>query len=87
MDDQISVSRLIIRADRYVRGIDRSEGAGSSTRPHGCAVLKVAIFSEGKTTEHKKHGCIKELTYTGDDAMRGTALDSSHGGGADAQVK
>jgi hypothetical protein len=84
MDDEIFVPRLIIiRADRYIRGVDRSEGAGSPTRLHGYAVLKIATFSERKTAEHKEHGCIKESAYTGDHAVRGSTLDSSYGGGVD----
>ena len=65
------------------RGVDRSEGTGSSTRPHGYAVLKTATFSERETAEHKEHGCIKESIHTGDYAVRGSTLDSSHGGGTD----
>jgi len=79
------VLRLInIRTDRYIRGIDRSEGAGLSACPHGRAALTIAAFSEGKTAEYEKHGCIKEFSLTGGDAMRGTALDSGYGCRADA---
>jgi len=88
VDDEILVPRLItIRADRYIRGIDRSEGAGSPTRPHGYAILKMERFSERKTAEHKEHGCIKEFTHTSDYAMRGSTLDSSYGCGADASAE
>ena len=88
MDDEILVPRLIaIRADRYIRGVDRSEGAGSPTRPHSSAALKIEISSERETVEHKEHGCIKEFTHTGDYAMRGSTLDSSYGCGADASVE
>ena len=78
---------IIIGTDQYIRGVDRSEGAGSPYRPHGYAALKVATFSERKTIEHKEHGCIEELAYTGDYAMRGSTLDSSHGRGADTEVE
>ena len=74
---------IVIRTDQCVRGIDRSEGAGPSTRPRGYAALNVVAFSEGKAAEHEKHGCIKEFSYAGDNAVRGTALDSGHGGRAD----
>lgn len=33
-----------IRADLCIRGIDRSEGAESSIRPHGYAVLEAATL-------------------------------------------
>ena len=40
MDDKIFVPHsVIITADRYIRGVDRSEGAGSPVRPDGYAVL------------------------------------------------
>lgn len=78
---------IAIRADRYVRGVDRSEGTGSFTRSHGPAPLSVAIFSEGKATEHKKHGCVKEFADACDDVVRGTTLDSGHGGRADTQIE
>jgi len=55
--------------------------------PHGHAALKVATFSEGKTAEYEKHGCIKEFSLTGDDAMRGAALDPGYGCRADAQIE
>ena len=77
-----------IRADRNCRGIDRSEGAElRRLRPCGYAGLKIATFSEGKTTEHEKHGCIKESCDTSDDAVRGSTLDSGDGCRADTQVE
>jgi hypothetical protein len=72
-----------IKANRHIRGIDRSEGAESSLHPLGHVMLDAAAYSQGKTAELEKHGRIKELTHTCDDVMRGTALDSSDGGRTD----
>lgn len=81
----ISVSYMInIRADGFIRGIDRSEGAKSSTHSRCDAALETTAHSEGKSSELKKHGCIKEFSYTCDDAVRRTALDPSDGSRADA---
>ena len=75
---------ISISADRNGRGVDRSEGAEPRhLRPCGYAVLKIATFSEGKTTEHEKHGRIKESCDTSDDAVRGSTLDSGDGCRAD----
>ena len=76
-----------IKADHRIRGIDRSEGAESFAHPHGCAVLNKVAHSEGKGSELEKHGCIKEFSHAGDDAMRGTALDPSDGGRANPEIE
>ena len=73
-----------ISADRYIRGIDRSEGAESFARLHYYAVLEAVAHSEGKTPELQEHGCIEEFSYTCYDVVRRTALDPSDGGRADA---
>ena len=50
-------------------------------------MLEGVTYSERKAAELEKHGGIKELTHTGDDAVRRTTLDPSDGSGADAQIE